>query len=418
MAESKETATPVITPDTSGMMTDSSTPQQPNATNATPGNPMPVSVMPSGSKMGLWVGLAAAVVVVGVGLWWFMKPAAKPAVTVKPVNVKIGFMVPLSGDYINGGVSADQGLELAKKTLHNENVTVHIIKKSTNCDAASGAKAMTELASEGVVAVIGELCSSGTLAAAPIANKHHIPIVSMSATNAAVSTAGDYVFRTIPSDALQSDFVADYFYNKMGYRNIAILHTDETYATGLNDGVAAAFKKLGGNVVAQVSIAKGDTDVTSALQQVNVAKPEAIYMPTSSMDSAVAIVVKKKALGMTMPLLGSESNKDRTLISDAAASAEGILVVGVNDGTPAYYEQVQAADKVDPLAYSAQTYDAYTAIFKALEGGASTGVAIKNALYKENFAGVSGTIKFDSNGDVAGNYNIYKVVDGKFVAQN
>ncbi|HSX35984.1 MAG TPA: branched-chain amino acid ABC transporter substrate-binding protein [Patescibacteria group bacterium] len=395
-------------------------PSTPNTSASVPvpeSQPEQPSPAAGGSKKGLWVSLAvAAVVVLGGAGWWYMQSNAKPAA--KPISVKIGFMVPLSGDYTNGGLSAQQGFDLAKKTLHNENITVEVIKKSTNCDAASGAKAMNELVAEGVVAVVGELCSGGTLAAAPIANAHHIPIISMSATNPTISTAGDYVFRTVPSDALQADFVADYFYNKVKLHKIAILHTDETYATGLNDGVAAAFKKLGGDVVASVSLVKGTTDVTAALQQIQAANPDAIYMPTSSMDSAVAIVVKKKTLGMTMPLLGSESNKDRTLISDAAASAEGVLVVGVNDGTPAYYEQVQAADKVDPLIYSAQTYDAYTAIFKALEGGASTGEGIKSALYKENFAGVSGTIKFDANGDVAGNYNIYKVVDGKFVAQD
>ena len=90
----------------------------------------------------------------------------------------------------------------------------------------------------------------------------------------------------------------------------------------------------------------------------------------------------------------------------------------MSDGTTAYAEKFQAAYNKEPDIYSAQTYDCYEALFKAMATGATTGEEIKNALYNVSFDGASGHVVFDKNGDVPANYIVYKITDGKFVMQN
>ena len=52
-----------------------------------------------------------------------------------------------------------------------------------------------------VKVILGGICSGETLAAAPITEAAKVILLSPSATSPDITNAGDYVFRTIPSDA-------------------------------------------------------------------------------------------------------------------------------------------------------------------------------------------------------------------------
>ena len=69
----------------------------------------------------------------------------------------------------------------------------------------------------------------------------------------------------------------------------------------------------------------------------------------------------------------------------------------------------------EPGPFAAQAYDAYRALAEALKAGATTGEQIKEKLAAVEFDGASGHIKFDVNGDVSGNYDLYVVEEGKWV---
>jgi len=256
------------------------------------------------------------------------------------------------------------------------------------------------------------------LALAPTANSLHVAVVSPSATNPDITTkGGDYLFRVIPSDALAADYTAQLLHDK-GIKRLAILSSNESYGNGLSAALTASYTKLGGTVVASESLGTESSNVASQMVRVKQAKPDAIYLALIGGNALpAAILQQRQALGLTAPVYSSETLKDPLFLKDAGSLAEGLSSIAVSDGSTNFIEQTQAAYGKNPGLFSAQAYDAYTAIFKAVASGATTGPEIKDALYKVNFRGATGTVKFDANGDVPANYTVYKVVGGKFVAQ-
>ncbi len=359
------------------------------------------------------VAILAGIVVlagIGIGVWLLIKPAAQPAANKQP-TLKVGFMA--TGDAeISGGIAMRRGIEMAKKDFKAANAKIEIVEKETNCDADSAVKAMREFAAEKVVAVIGENCSDATLAAAKTANDSKIPLISPSSTSPEITDAGDYIFRTIPSDALTGVFTANVF-NKKHYTRVSIIYeAGDPYTIGLRDSVKASVEKSGGQVVASESFATKATEVHAQMKRIKAANPDVLYI-ASGPTAPVSLFEDMSQLGLNIPVYGSESLQDHTFLDDAGALANGLNIVTVSEGTEQFVEKHRAAYSVDPEVYTAQSYDAYGAIVTTVNNGAATGEALKNALYKVDFEGASGHIKFDSHGDVTTDHFIYEVIDRK-----
>ncbi len=378
-------------------------------------SPEPEHKKANKKSMKMWIGVGVGILVVLLGGLIYMQSAAKPVV--KERSVKVGVLNPVSGVWTKVGTSIKQGIEFAYKEHAAEGLTVTFSYKDTGCDGPKAAQAAKELVEEGVIAIIGDLCSGSTLEALPIAAAAKIPVVSATSTNPKLSKASPYFSRTIPSDAFSSEFTADYLY-KNNIRNLAIIHSKDAYGEGLDQAVTAAFEKLGGKVVTSQMFVNESTNVTTQISAIKVAKPDALYIVTSSSVTWIAIMQKMKDLGITIPVYSSESLKDLSFFKNANDLGEGMYIIAVGEGTPAYIEKHQGAFGTDPDLYNAQAYDASRAVIEALNTGASAGEELKDAIRNVSFDGASGHIQFNVDGDVAPNFTVYKVVDGKFRSQN
>jgi branched-chain amino acid transport system substrate-binding protein len=325
--------------------------------------------------------------------------------------VKIGVMGPLSGDAAAYGESVKKAVELAASDLGLDNV--ELIFEDSKCDAKESVTAANKLVNvDGVVAIIGELCSSATLAAAPVTEAAGVPMVSPASTSPALTDAGEYLFRTVPSDALQGDFGAD-LVTEMGYERLAVLYVNDDYGIGFKEVLEAEFA----NVVAMEALESGSVDVRTQLTKIKNADADAVYIITNSPDSAVATLKQITELGLDVAVFASEGLKADAILEGAGDAAEGMLVTSVSTGSAEFAAAHQAAYGEAPGPFAAQGYDAMYALGMAVENGAMTGEEIKDALSTMVFDGVSGKVQFDANGDVYGNYEVYVVTSGAFVVE-
>ncbi len=323
-------------------------------------------------------------------------------------TIKIGFMGPLTGDAASYGLSIKKGVDMALEDSGLDNVK--IIYEDSKCDGKEAVSAINKLISvDKVVAIVGEVCSGATLAAAPIAESNKVVLISSSSTSPKITDVGDYIFRTVPSDALQGDFGANLVYEQ-GYRKLAILYSNEEYGLGFNNVLEDKFK---GEVVASEAFERGATDLRTQLTKIKNVNPDAIYIISNSPDSAVAALRQIKELGINAKLFGSEGLKGPEVGS--TSSAEGLIITSVSSGTSQFARRHEARYGEEPGPFAAQAYDAFTALARAIKDGSTTGTEIKDALYKIRLDGASGRIEFDSDGDVSGNYDVYVVRNGKFV---
>lgn len=345
--------------------------------------------------------------------WGIFTVSQKPKEQTQ-TEVKLGFMGPLSGDAASYGESIKRGLELAQK---ESGLNVEIVYEDSKCDGKEAVNAINKLINvDQVVAIVGEVCSGATLAAAPVAEQNRVVMISPSSTSPKVSEAGAYIFRTVPSDALQGDFGARLVYDK-GLRKLAVLYSNEEYGLGFNNVLKESFPKLGGELVASEAFERGAVDLRTQITKVKAANPNAIYIISNSPDSAVAVLKQLKELGVQATVFGSEGLKSEDITKGAGEAAEGLILTTVSSGTSDFIARHQAEYGTDPGPFAAQGYDAMKALTLAIEDGANAGTKIKNKLADLEFDGASGKIKFDERGDVAGNYDVFVVKDGKFVLE-
>lgn len=349
------------------------------------------------------------------GAWaasqWFGKnqPEQQP-------QLKIGLMMPFSGGSSAMGYGTSKGVQLAKKQLKANNIQV--VQADSKCDPKAAASAMESLVKQGVVAVIGEGCSSATVAAVPVANKQRIPLISPSASSPALTIENDYFFRTIPSDNFQGKFLAREMYNR-GLRKVAVFYTNEPYGSGINSVFREQFQALGGEVVATASAEPDVIDIKDKMQTLAAAKPQAVFVGPNSVVSGTAVLKVGREIGLNVPYFGADIFYDNTIISNAPEAVENLVVSTFPTGSQSFKQALATEYQKNEQLYAAsQAYDAFEAIYRAIQRGARTGEAIRQELPKISFQGVSGLIKFDSYGEMSYDkyrYDMFQVKNGTFV---
>ena len=328
--------------------------------------------------------------------------------------ISIGFMGPMTGDAASYGLSILRGAQLAVKEAGLKNVK--LVTQDSRCEAKDAVSAINKLTSvDGVVAIVGEVCSGATLGAAPVAKQNKVVMISPSSTSPAVSDE-EWVFRTVPSDALQGEFGAKLIAKK-GFSKLAVLHPNEDYGVGFKTVLEEEFPLAGGEVVAAEAFQRGAVDMRTQITKIKNANPDAIYLISNSPDSAVAALKQLKELGVEVALFGSEGLKSQVVIDGSGDAAEGLVITAVSSGNEDFSNKHMVEYGEEPGPFSAQGYDAFKAIALALENGANSGEDIRNELLKVSFEGATGSISFDEKGDVSGNYDVFVVKEGVFLKE-
>jgi branched-chain amino acid transport system substrate-binding protein len=291
---------------------------------------------------------------------------------------------------------------------------VRIVTEDTKSETREAATAMNKMVSvDNVQAVIGDLISAATLAAAPIAEQNQVVMISPASTSTDISDAGDYIFRTIPGDDGQGIFAANTMHER-GFTKLALLYTNDQYGNGLAGIITEKFTALGGEIVADETYEAGSSDMRTQLSKIKNSNPEVIYIVSNTPDSSVALLRQITEIGIDANIYGSEGLKVASIL-ELGSSVEGIIITSVSPESEEFKQKYMDAYGEEAPAFAAQAYDAARAIIMAIEQGATTGEEIKNALYEMEFDGASGHIKFNEKGDVEGGYVLVEVQDGAFV---
>lgn len=392
---------------------------QPQSTEPpTPPGPTPIdtqaSLQPQKPAQKYLPVIIALAVLLGVGAYGAVMYSQSAGQQAGP-RVKIGVMMAFSGGSSSMGYGAMKGVQLAKKQLAADNL--EIIQEDSKCDPRTAAEAVKRLIEQNVVAIIGEGCSSATVAALPAVNNAKIPLISPSASTPTLTIPNDYFFRVVPSDTFQGAFMAQAIYDK-GFRKVAVFYTNEPYGTGMNKVFREKFEGLGGKVVATATGEPDVIDLGVQIDDLKAAAPEAVFVAPNSVVTATAVLKLSREAGLNVPFFGADIMYDNTIISNARAAAEGLTISSFPTGTKAFKQSlVNEYQKAEQLYAAPQAYDIVHVLQIATQQGAVTGEQIKDVLPGISFQGVSGMIRFDQNGEISDKdykYDLFQVKNGSF----
>jgi branched-chain amino acid transport system substrate-binding protein len=272
------------------------------------------------------------------------------------------------------------------------------------------------LAAEGVrvlmrdyhpAAVVGSNTSMVTSAAAVAAQAVEVPLVVPEATNPAITSIGDYIFRVCFVDPDMANALATFAHNQLKLNRVAILMEEKhDYTLSLARHFRRRFQELGGEVVLQMGYMAGETKFADPLKMVREKKADAILV-SGFYAEAAEIISEAKRSKMNVTFLGGdawEADEFFAMAGDALTKDSHVYVashfspdlqrIKVRGFVAAFEERY----KRRPNTSSALGYDACAVTIGALNDAADLSPAsVKQALEHTHYEGVTGRIDIDAN---------------------
>jgi len=343
-------------------------------------------------------------------------------------EIVIGEYGSLTGSTATFGTSTKNGIDIAVDEINNAGgilgKKVRVIVEDDQGLSAEAQTVVTKLITKDkVVAVLGEVASSNSIAAAPVAQQAGIPMISPSSTNPDVTKKGDYIFRVCFLDPFQGYVMAKFTANTLKLTKIAIFREiSSDYSVGLANAFIENFKKMGGTIVADESYNKGDTDFNAQLTSLKAKNPQGVFVP--GYYTEVGLIARQaKKQGLTVPLIGGDGWDSPKLIEVGGKDLDGSFFsnhYAVEDPSPAAQKFLAAYKerfKSTPDALAGLGYDSAMVLFEAIKRAGSTeGMKIRDAIAQtKGHAGVTGTITLNAERNADKPAVVIEIKEGKFI---
>jgi branched-chain amino acid transport system substrate-binding protein len=369
----------------------------------------------------------------------------------KAGEIVIGEYGSLTGPTATFGKSTNKGIAMAVQQANETGgvagATLRVITEDDQGRPEEAATAVNKLISQDqVIAVIGEVASSNSLAGAPICQKSGVPMISPSSTSVKVTEVGDYIFRVCFIDPFQGAVMAKFAAQSLRLTRVAILRDLRSdYSIGLADVFRSTFESLGGTISADESYQQGDVDFRAPLTALIASNPQAIFVPGYYTDVGL-IARQSRDLGLAVPLLGGDGWDSPKLTEIGGKAIEGCYFsnhYATDDQNPVVQDFIanyKSKYNEVPDALAALGFDAARLLIHALKelqkskpaefaslqsGGATSGEAKESRLQAlrsvrdllaqtREFPGVTGSISLDEKRNALKPAVVLKIQDQKF----
>jgi len=327
-------------------------------------------------------------------------------------KVRIGVFMSLTGSTANFGISSVNGIKMAVAEVNAaggiNGKQVELKVEDDRSDASEAATIVTKFVTQDQVhAILGEVASSRSIAAAPIAQNAKIPMLTPSSTNPEVTKKGDYIFRSCFIDPVQGAAIGQFAARSLNAKRGAIMvDRKNDYSTGLAKNITETFTRLGGTMVATTSYQEGDQDFNAQLTSLKGSNPEVIFVPGYYND--VGLIAKQaRDKGITVPLVGGDGWDSAQLYAIGGSALDGCFFSNhyspfdTDPKVQKFVNDYKARYGAIPDALAATAYDAARIMFDAIKRANSLeGKAIRDALAAtKEFPGVTGKVTFNENRD-------------------
>jgi len=346
--------------------------------------------------------------------------------------IKIGHVAPTSGGIAHLGKDNEMGARMAIDELNAKGVTIggkkakfELLAEDDAADPKQGTAAAQKLVDAKVNGVIGHLNSGTSIPASKIYSDAGIPQISPSATNPKFTRNGyKTTFRVVADDVHLGGTLGKYAVKELKGKSIAVIDDRTAYGQGVADEFEKGVKGAGGKIVGREFTNDKASDFTAILTKLKAAKPDVVFF--GGMDAVAGPMLRQmKQLGIEAKFVGGDGICSSELPKLAAGTmADGQVVCaeagGVEGAAKKSMEDFYAAFKkkynTDVQVYAPYVYDAVNVMVAAMvkAGSAEPAKYLPVLAKTEGYKGVTGTIGFDSKGDVKnGALTLYTYKGGK-----
>ncbi len=344
----------------------------------------------------------------------------------EPKEIRIGAILPLTGNMAKFGESFKRGIDLALEEINNaggiQGKKLLVIYEDDGGEGKQAISAFRKLiALDKVQSIIGGIMSSTAMPIAPIAEKKKVVIISPTATAPALSEFKDYFFRVQPSDNYEGKVMAEFAYKQLEAENVGVFYVNNDWGKGLSEVFENEFTQLGGRISSEENYELDHTDFKTQITKIKATNPSYLYLLGYLKELSI-ILRQMHELGVKSRILSAYSFHDPKLLEIGGEIVENaIFTMPTYDPKSKDPVIVEFAEKYkakydnEPDMFTAHSYDCMKILGYVIQKGAFTGVAISKELHKVvDYPGATGRNTFDENGDVVKPLKFFTVQNGQF----
>ena len=339
-------------------------------------------------------------------------------------SIKIGFNIPLSGEFKTVGNSAKNIGEMIKEQIMsagglqvgNKTYGVEFVYANNTSTASGASKQVLSLASQDkVLGIIGPLSSRQAVPAGEVANAFGVPLISPWSTSPSLTEDRPFVFRSGYLVGVQAPVLTKFVSKEFGAAKAAILYDIvNTYPRFMAKDFKAVFEEVNGegSIVAFEEFRTGDTDFTQQLKRIVQSNADILFTP-QHYNEVPAIVRQARKLGWTKPIVGSNSWAGGDIVNECGEDCNGLYFVGnfaaggVTGISKKFVDAYMQRYDMYPDEVAGLTMDALGVMIEAVKNtGHLTGNLVqdraniqKELIAIDNYPGVSGTMSFNASGN-------------------
>ncbi len=314
---------------------------------------------------------------------------------------RVGLLCPLTGEYAALGQAMYDGALMALEE-HNRLTgdAMKLVALDTEGDGVQAVlSARSLIEDEGVLAILGSLLSSTTIAAAAVCQERRVPLVSPTATQENISSIGSEIFQTNLTAEFETRLVAWAVVDLLRRTKLAVLYPDTRAGRHAAEIFTREVEARGARVVAAEPFDRGITDFKEPIERLRIRAPEALFVPAGP-SSMRLIAPQLTFYHLDVQLLGPSTWNNPRLAQDMAESLDravfpsetALMPQAERERFTRLWIRRHGGEQADPFAL--KTYFATRRILRAIHDGARTRRSLQEALARRFLAGdESGTVE-------------------------
>lgn len=332
--------------------------------------------------------------------------------------IEIGLIAPLTGPFAEWGQSIAQASELALKDTNNK---IKINYQDSACDpkqTVTIAERILNLNKNKII--IGPGCVTGLKAIAQITDKNNALMFSTGLLDDSVFEEHSSVINLATQISTEANAIARYI-AKEKHNKVAIIYGDNAFGKEFSLRLPEALKENNIKTTITESSSLDETDFRSLIIKLIKVNPDAIFIHQG-----------EKQIGLFVKQL-REMNYDTQIYSYYGAESESVLNSGGSalEGIKYTYPYNSAEDSIrkkefeqrykekynkEPSATSYFVYDGIILLDKAFDKCKSDDVNCIKSFFinHEKYIGISGDMKFESDGKLIRDFGIKTISNNKF----
>ena len=340
--------------------------------------------------------------------------------------IKIGLVVPLSGDRASEGNFASNAAAIVEQEINDaggvlgRNIKIEI-QDSLGTDVGANNAYLKLAADDEIVAIIAPNNSNDDIAVSDSAEASEIltTVQGSSPTLQTICEEGQWLFQLRATDPTLCDVLMDYAINEVGAKTFTIIHDTETASSDQANLFKAAIEEKGATVDELISFTNGTKDFTAQLTKAQQNDSDAIIMACLYTEGAI-LIQQTRAMGIEKPVFGTNAFGDPITIDLAGEAINGVYSAtawvpdAIKPEGKEFSEKYTETYGEDCSMNAAQARDHIYTICAAIEAAGTTDrVAVRDAMLTlTNQEGIITTYDCSRRGNCALGGLVVQVQDG------